>query len=612
MRGVLTRAAFAAVARAAAVEAPPGGWGLWLTPRWGCGRALGDPLSLRRNDPAKPARHWGPAAATAAARGGDTPSRITGAYARNDDAAANSGPVGVVGLSHVQRRAVGISPQSCSVVSLAFFSSGGLGTDYRLLNQSISASTDLRAILKVVRDSHQDFRPRDASLACHRLAKHAGKLGQTIKSDEDVLTFRLATKAAVRQASRMKPQEISNTLWAFGTLAAKGVEVDVDAVRAVSREAPRVVGEMKPREISNTLFAIAKLAERGVEVDAAAVQAVSREAPRVAGEMNPQEVSNMLFAMAKLAERGVEVDAAVVRAVSKRAPCVSGEMIPQAVSITLWAMAKLAERGVEVDAVAVRAVSSEVPRVARGMKPQELSNTLWAMAKLAEMGLEVDLATVQPVSREVPRMAREMNAQHVSITLWAMGKLAERGVTVDVAAVQAVSKEAPRVAGEMTPQGVALTLCAWGKFSESRFELASILDQTSWHAVITRGHELSSQMTTQDRVMLQQAVKIITTASAGDQAQGETEAMKTNPPPTSKRASASFWAAAARWSSKLPTGKRTKLDADVLAAETEDGKVWLLVASAEADTTKVRAVDKQVLLEAAAAHTAKPCHGRDD
>ena len=76
--------------------------------------------------------------------------------------------------------------------------------------------------------------------------------------------------------------------------------VDAAAVRAVSAEAARVAGEMKPQDISNTLYAFAKLSEKGVNVDVDAVRAVSAEAARVAGAMDPQHISNILWAVAKL------------------------------------------------------------------------------------------------------------------------------------------------------------------------------------------------------------------------------------------------------------------------------------------------------------------------
>jgi hypothetical protein len=69
----------------------------------------------------------------------------------------------------------------------------------------------------------------------------------------------------------------------------------------------------------------------------------------------------------------------------------------------------------------------------------------------------------------------------------------------------------------------------------------------------------------------------------------------------SESASTAVWTAGERWLSKLPEGKRAKLAAELAAAETPAAKMQLLVASAEADNTKVRAADKSVVLEAAAA-----------
>ena len=68
--------------------------------------------------------------------------------------------------------------------------------------------------------------------------------------------------------------------------------------------------------------------------------------------------------------------------------------------------------------------------------------------------------------------------------------------------------------------------------------------------------------------------------------------------PTFEGASAVFWAAGERWISKLPEGKHAKLKIALTTAGTDAAKVQLLVASAEADTTKVRAAEKRALLEA--------------
>ena len=82
----------------------------------------------------------------------------------------------------------------------------------------------------------------------------------------------------------------------------------------------------------------------------------------------------------------------------------------------------------------------------------------------------------------------------------------------------------------------------------------------------------------------------------------ESATRETNHPEvTPEGASAIFWAAGERWLSKLPEGKRTKLKNALSTAETDAAKVQLLVASAEDDTTKVRAEEKRVFLDIAAA-----------
>jgi hypothetical protein len=272
-------------------------------------------------------------------------------------------------------------------------------------------------------------------------------------------------------------------------------------------------------------------------------------------------------------------------------------MIPQGLSNTLWAIAKLAERGMEVDAAAVRAVSEQAPRVAGQMNPQEVSNTLWAIAKLAERGMEVDVAAVRAVSKQAPRVAGQIKPQHMSNTLWAIAKLAERGMEVDAAAVRAVSEQAPRVAGQMKPQHVSNTLWAWGKLAESGIQLTSILDGSSWRAVLTRAQEVYPKMSAEDRGNFHGAVNIITAASTAEETMCEVD--DTSPHPPLERAPAAFWAAAERWLAKLPEGKRAKLESDLSAAETDEAKRQLLVTSAKADTTKVRASDKQAFLEVA-------------
>ena len=99
--------------------------------------------------------------------------------------------------------------------------------------------------------------------------------------------------------------------------------------------------------------------------------------------------------------------------------------------------------------------------------------------------------------------------------------------------------------------------------------------------------------------MTQRGLDIITRAD--EETETKNVAKETNPHPTSERASSSFWAAGERWLSKLPDGKRAKLESALSAAQTDALKQQLLLASVEADTTNVRASERALFLEAAAA-----------
>jgi hypothetical protein len=344
MRAFSSRAALAAVA--AAIERAPGGG--WLV-----------------------ARHGGFGAAAAAAAVSPPPGVASVRRLR----VAHAGSLGSAGASLcVQRFVVGVSPPSCSRVSLASFSSDGRSgkvsfEEAKILNGRLVASASVRELLSVVHASYQDFNAVNVATSWNKLAKLAGGgerrgLMRRGGDREDVANaVQLLSEETTHMANAMEPQAVGNTLWAIGKLAERGVDVDAAVVRAVSDAAARVASKMKPQHVSNSMHAFANLSEKGVQVDAAAVQAVSAAAVGVASEMNAQDVSNAMWAFAKLAEKGLDVDVAAVRAVSDAAPRVAGGMIPQHVSNTLWAMSKFAEKGLDVNAAAVRAVSDAAPRV---------------------------------------------------------------------------------------------------------------------------------------------------------------------------------------------------------------------------------------------------------
>jgi hypothetical protein len=177
-------------------------------------------------------------------------------------------------------------------------------------------------------------------------------------------------------------------------------------------------------------------------------------------------------------------------------------------------------------------------------------------------------------------------------------------VDVDVAAVRAVSDAAPRVESEMDPQAVATTMWSWGTLVANGFQLTSVFGESSWRAVVTRAREVHLHMNALDKRMTQRRLDVI--KRAVEETETKNVASEPNPHPTSERASSStFRAAGERWLSKLPDCKRANLASALSAAGTDAAKLELLVASAEADITKVRAAEKETLLAAAAAELAR-------
>eukprot|EP00662_Eupelagonemidae_sp_cell21_P057613 gene57613-biopygen47476 len=97
----------------------------------------------------------------------------------------------------------------------------------------------------------------------------------------------------MREATRMNPLDLTeaNTLWAYAKLAVE-VTPDVQLLAALCEAARREATRMNPQEVANTLCAYAKLAVTpDAQLLAALCEAARREAPR----MNPLEVANTLW-----------------------------------------------------------------------------------------------------------------------------------------------------------------------------------------------------------------------------------------------------------------------------------------------------------------------------
>ncbi|KAI8475173.1 MAG: hypothetical protein J3K34DRAFT_517614 [Monoraphidium minutum] len=148
--------------------------------------------------------------------------------------------------------------------------------------------------------------------------------------------------ALAAKAQQAAPQEAANALWAaakrkadFAAAAGKGGVTGVEAAllqlaAAVSRQQ---VASMKPQEVSNNLWALSELRLRLPGPTALLAEAALQQAPA----MKPQELSNTALALARLGLHDARLFAALMGAAAQQGQRFSAE--PQHTANLAWAVA---------------------------------------------------------------------------------------------------------------------------------------------------------------------------------------------------------------------------------------------------------------------------------
>ena len=176
--------------------------------------------------------------------------------------------------------------------------------------------------------------------------------------------------------------------------------------------------DMKPQELSNSLWASAQLKEDACHEDVAKlVAALVRQIPDKAKDMIPQHLSNTLWAAVQLKDVAPEVKE-IVPAIVAQIPDKANGMKPQELSNSLWAAAHLKDVAPEVKEI-VPAVLAQIQHKANGMKPQELSNSLWAATRLKDDAPEV-LEMVPSLVEEIPHNQADFKPQAICNCLEAL------------------------------------------------------------------------------------------------------------------------------------------------------------------------------------------------
>ena len=297
--------------------------------------------------------------------------------------------------------------------------------------------------------------------------------------EEDVRRVQMLLKGVMRESWGFNPQEVSNVLWAFATLAVKGVNVDANVLQKVSKQVERTSDKMDCQQVVMSLWAIAKLGSLGADVDHRAVLDLNIDAKRVRMEMTGQEFSTSLWAWAKLKELNIKpgvIRISKVRYVSWEAQRVVHILKPQEVATALWAWGTLSSRMILCDPNIYKMVTDRIKRSPGELDSRQLSNSLWALSKIAQSGVEyeerysrgasvhqwIDMEAVKALSEEVssPKCAEAMNGRDISKTLWALANFAESGWDeVNLEQVRKISRQLPRVSSAMAGEDV--TDAAW-------------------------------------------------------------------------------------------------------------------------------------------------------
>jgi hypothetical protein len=338
-------------------------------------------------------------------------------------------------------------------VSTAFNKLGKVAKSRDLSRRRLSADEDFQKLLGIARSLAEESKLGSQAVAnaTHGIAKlhEAGRLEGRLDATDESMDATLAALEgeAVRVAPDMKPQEMANTLYAYGVMDRMPGE---GTWAALETAAVRVAPDLKPQEVANTLYAYGV---KGRMPEEGAWAALEIAVVRVTADMKPQEVANTLYAYGVMGrmpgERTWEaLDTAALR--------VARNMNSLDVAHTLWCYAAMKSMPGDKTWLALEFAAM---RVARDMKQQNVADTLWSYATLGRMPRDKMWAVLETAA---VRVAPDMKPQNVALTLWSYATLKRMPGDKTWAALEFA---AVRVARDMKPQNVANTVFAYATLS---------------------------------------------------------------------------------------------------------------------------------------------------
>lgn len=221
--------------------------------------------------------------------------------------------------------------------------------------------------------------------------------------------------SALRLLHTYNAQNLSNTVWAFATVACAAPEL----FARVEEAAMQKLADFNTQNLANTTWAYATLAVPAPRLFAA----VEQVALPMLGEFKPQELSNLVYAYAKAGVAAPQLFSHAERAALSKLELFKA----QDISNTAYAYA-LAGVGRHTPALFDGMVAQALRRE-KEFKAQEISNTVWAYAT-AEFRYDGADGKSTPRTRELydgmavaaARRLHDYKPQEIANTCWAYAK----------------------------------------------------------------------------------------------------------------------------------------------------------------------------------------------
>lgn len=245
---------------------------------------------------------------------------------------------------------------------------------------------------------------RELANVCYGVARSRIPESAQRKALMDVLA-----RAAASRMRELKPQELSNTAWAYATAGHNSPPL-FDALAAVVTARltqPSLDAELStysPQELANLCWAFATAGHRHDKL----FDALADAALLSMDQYNPQNMANTAWAFATARHPAPRLFDALALAAEARI----GDFTPQNLANTVWSFSTAGSAAPNL----YNAVSQEVGTRKRGsFKPQELSNMAWAYAAAGHISPSLFDALAEEAA---VRGVADFKPQGVARTAW--------------------------------------------------------------------------------------------------------------------------------------------------------------------------------------------------